>query len=496
MDLKLFGKLPFLGISLLLLAHLSACAKNKADYGTLEEIIKPNQIATTVFENFNQAEQSILNTQKKEDKEILDQKMEDLLDQYLKLGVNVKEGLVYETTVNYEGYSRLRSNRDLKFLKLSEAIRSKIETPDSTLNKTNKEVKALAINAYNFTVMKLITRNYIFQGKPLNSIRDLRNRFDFDKDSIFKNPKVLVFSGRTMTLDQLQNLALNIPDDEKVFSAQNDFNTIDRPNSNSDARVIFALSKGCISCAVLLDEAYRANKLDEQLNEITRLSFRIPLFFKNDHIQKITSISGLFRQHDDVFKGQKNNLSKFFQTFGPFRIYNNIEYLTFDWSLNQIQSQPPITTDQVVVVQPPKENPCKAFLQNTSYMAIASCNKIVSARTSDSYKYSLELAHLCLIKRSNGSKSTYKIIGIIEEYDEDNKNSETRLDMETDQTTLDNKTEILSFRHKAREISDIEFDFQRLELKISQRFRFWSLDMFKKKKQRSFVLGCEKVSIP
>ncbi len=474
-----FGRNIF-DISLIsMLLVLGACGKKSADYGDITPIQTDTKLPNLTYDsNDTNNDPSVLDNNNPDDRLILAQNMDDLLDRFYKMGVKVDEGQTFVTKVNYEGLYQLRNGLDSKYMKLVEAIRLKIESPTALDGKSENFKKAFLINAYNFNVIQIIVRNFMKNGQQIDSIRDIRGRLDFDQNTIFKQKNLLKIAGNLLSFEQLENNILEI-------SPPNTPNT-------KDSRVIFALAKGCRTCAVLLDEAYRERKLQEQLSEITRLSMRLATTVTNDHVNKITNLNQLFKWNKSIFDQVKiGGIAAFMQVYGILRTYDNLTYLPFDWNLNQISAPAPINTNDIPIITAPKENPCLTFIKGTNFKSLASCQKVINGQTSNSYKYTTELAHLCVLSKTDSNKqTTIRVVGRLEEYDNKRNDQEVRLDLSTTEYTMDKRTGILSYRHKAREISEVEYDTQRMELKISQRFRFWSMDMFKKKQQRSFILSC------
>ncbi|OFZ17328.1 MAG: hypothetical protein A2X86_02420 [Bdellovibrionales bacterium GWA2_49_15] len=467
-----------LGVCSVLLL-LGGCGKKSADYGDVTPIQTTTKLPNLTYDSNNtNGDSGVLDNNNPEDRLILAQNMDDLLDRFYKMGVRVEEGQTFVTKVNYEGLYQLRNGLDSKYMKMVEAIRLKIENPAALDGKTENFKKAFLINAYNFNVIQIIVRNFMKNGKKIESIRDIRGRMDFDQNTIFKQKDLLKVAGNLLSFEQLEGKILEISP----------------PNSTGtkDARVIFALSKGCNNCAVLLDEAYREKKLEEQLNEITRLSMRLTSMVTNDHVNKITNLNQLFKWNKSIFDQTKvGGIAPFMQVYGILRTYENISFLPFDWNLNSVNAPTPINTGDIPIITAPKENPCLTFIKGTNFISLASCQKVVNGQTSTAYKYTTELAHLCVLKKTEANKpTTIRVVGRLEEFDEKRNDQEVRLDLSTTEYKQDQRTGILSYRHKAREISEVEYDTQRMELKVSQRFRFWSLDMFKKKQQRSFILSC------
>ena len=182
-----FGRNIF-DISLIsMLLVLGACGKKSADYGDITPIQTDTKLPNLTYDsNDTNNDPSVLDNNNPDDRLILAQNMDDLLDRFYKMGVKVDEGQTFVTKVNYEGLYQLRNGLDSKYMKLVEAIRLKIESPTALDGKSENFKKAFLINAYNFNVIQIIVRNFMKNGQQIDSIRDIRGRLDFDQNTIFK----------------------------------------------------------------------------------------------------------------------------------------------------------------------------------------------------------------------------------------------------------------------------------------------------------------------
>lgn len=159
---------------------------------------------------------------------------------------------------------------------------------------------AFWINAYNAFTIKLITVNY-----PLSSITDLDGGNPWDV-------KRIKLDGRTLSLNQIEN-------------------EIIRPQFN-EARIHFAVNCAAKSCPPLMNKAWTAEKIEEDLERQTRQ------FINNNNFNVISSnsvkISKIFEWYASDFDGIVSFLNRYTNT----RIKDNasIEYLEYDWALNSL----------------------------------------------------------------------------------------------------------------------------------------------------------------
>ena len=200
--------------------------------------------------------------------------------------------------VNYKGFIKdsVGLNRYLKLL--SDNV------PDSSLTKNEKF--AYWINAYNAFTVKLITQNY-----PLKSIKDLGTTAT--KNSPW-DKKFFKIGGKEMTLNIIEHEILR-----KQFN---------------DPRLHFAINCASYSCPKLLNSAFEANTLNEQLNERA-------IDFLNDTTKNSITISSAKLSSILLWYGEdftKTGLSKieYINNYSRIKILptTKIEYLKYNWALN------------------------------------------------------------------------------------------------------------------------------------------------------------------
>jgi len=216
------------------------------------------------------------------------------------LGTYVEDGLV--------DYAGLKSDPEDLNNYLSQTSSVSKETFDGW---TESEQLAFLINLYNAQTLDLIIGNY-----PVKSIKDIAKK----SGGPWEQPIVNLF-GDKITLNALEHeiIRKNYP----------------------EPRVHFALVCAAMGCPVLIDQAYNASTLDEQLEEQTKIfllnkeknSINIkqktlmlsPIFdwFKQDFITKSGSVIEFVNPYFD------NQANKKFK----------IKYTHYDWSLNDQASK-------------------------------------------------------------------------------------------------------------------------------------------------------------
>jgi hypothetical protein len=203
--------------------------------------------------------------------------------------------------VDYRGFIRdsLQLNQYLQLLSTN---------PPNEKNWSPDEQLAYWINAYNAYTIQLIIRHY-----PVVSIRDIGSK--------------------------IQIPFVNSPWDIKFISIGNhvyDLNNIEHGiirERFDEPRIHFALVCAARSCPRLLNRAYTASGLDEQLSAQGRNFLNDPA--KNRIAADRVEISKLF----DWYKGdftKKGSLIDFLNRFSSEKINPKaqIKYLDYDWTLN------------------------------------------------------------------------------------------------------------------------------------------------------------------
>lgn len=175
---------------------------------------------------------------------------------------------------------------------------------DSTALRGKKQL-AFFINAYNLFAIKLV-----IDHSPKKSIRDIGSWFS----PVWQKPAG-VLAGKTISLDTIEH---------KILRKMN------------DPRIHFAIVCASMSCPDLRIEAYKANSIDQQLDEQTKAFIANPskgmkLKGKNIYLSKIfTWFSEDFSKKKDE-KEILRFLAQYNLEAGRFSSFDSIEY---DWRLN------------------------------------------------------------------------------------------------------------------------------------------------------------------
>ncbi|MGB0431278.1 MAG: DUF547 domain-containing protein [Bacteroidia bacterium] len=208
----------------------------------------------------------------------------------------LKEHVSPYGNVDYKGFKN-----DEKIL---DAYLDQLKSEYPTKTWTRNDKMAYWINCYNAFTVKAILNHY-----PIKSITEIKPD---NAKSIWKL-KWITIEGNLLSLDQIENEIL-------------------RPNFN-DARIHFAINCASVSCPPLRNEAFVAGKLNDQLNQQTRM------FFADTKRNKITSNNAQLSQIFDWFSTDfktNGSLVSFVNKYSKIKINPNtkITYLDYDWSLN------------------------------------------------------------------------------------------------------------------------------------------------------------------
>lgn len=168
------------------------------------------------------------------------------------------------------------------------------------------EQLAYWINAYNAFTVKLIVDHY-----PVESIKDIKNGIPF-VNTVW-DIKFINIEGHNYDLNNIEHGIIR-----KYF---------DEP------RIHFAINCASVSCPKLLNEAYVADRLDQQLTTAARAFLADPL--RNQVSEyKVSSIFSWFRGD---FKKQSGSLIEFINNYAPQTIPLDAEltFLDYNWQLNE-----------------------------------------------------------------------------------------------------------------------------------------------------------------
>lgn len=166
---------------------------------------------------------------------------------------------------------------------------------------SREEKLAFYINAYNVLTIKLILDNW-----PVDSIRDIGNFFKGPWDGV-----VLENADGQLTLDDIEH---------------NIIRTLNEP------RIHFAVNCASVSCPDLRHEAYRADRLDEQLDDQTRLFLNNEkgLLLEGNRV-RLSKIFDWYGEDFEVF----GSLDNFIKLYRPELEFNDVRTnLRYNWNLN------------------------------------------------------------------------------------------------------------------------------------------------------------------
>jgi hypothetical protein len=219
-----------------------------------------------------------------------------LFDELLKKHVTPK-GMV-----NYKGFIQDKTKLE-KYLDLLSN-----NAPDRKTWSKNEQL-AYWINAYNAFTIKLIVDNY-----PVKSIKDLDPKVSIPLVNTVWHIKFFKIGGQDASLDEIEHKILR-----KEFE---------------EPRIHFAINCASISCPKLLNEAFRSDIIDYQLDKVAKS-------FINDPSQnKITPNKIEISQIFSWFKGdftKNGSLIDYLNQYSSVKISSNakISHLNYDWSLNE-----------------------------------------------------------------------------------------------------------------------------------------------------------------
>lgn len=205
--------------------------------------------------------------------------------------------------VNYAGFQKDSSLLYAYLQTLQEA------TPNENLW-TQNEQKAFWINAYNAFTIKLILKYY-----PIQSIKDIGSSIKIPFINTPWDIKFIKINQEKLDLNNIEHSKLR--------------------NHFKDARIHFALVCASVSCPVLLNEAYIAEKLDEQLDAQARI------FIKDMSRNILTvneiKISKIFEWYSMDFTSYGVSIIDYINQYAPIVINANakISYIDYNWRLNE-----------------------------------------------------------------------------------------------------------------------------------------------------------------
>ena len=205
----------------------------------------------------------------------------------------LKKHVSEDGKVNYYGFKK--DKKELNIYIDSLTTQSEVE------NFNENEKLAFWINAYNALTVDLILKNY-----PLKSIKDIKKPWD---------QRLWKFGDKWFNLNDIEH---------KILRKMN------------EPRIHFAIVCASISCPNLLNEAFIAENLEEQLNKVTKSFLEDKT--KNVITQKKLQLSKIFKWFAKDFKVD-GSLIDFLNLYSTLEISDKakINYLDYDWGLNESQ---------------------------------------------------------------------------------------------------------------------------------------------------------------
>lgn len=213
----------------------------------------------------------------------------------------LKKHVAENGQVNYKGFIKDSTTLNTYLKQLS-------SNPAQTTWPVNEQL-AYWINAYNAYTIQLIIRHY-----PLKSIKDIGSKI---KIPFVNTPWDLKFIRLGQTTYDLNNIEHDIL--RKKFN---------------EPRIHFAIVCASVSCPRLLNQAYTAAQLDQQLEAHTRA------FINDPNRNKITAnqvqLSAIFNWFTGDFT-KKGSLTDFINKYAKVKIKPGakITFMDYNWNLNE-----------------------------------------------------------------------------------------------------------------------------------------------------------------
>ncbi len=213
----------------------------------------------------------------------------------------VKKHVETDGFVDYKGFIGDSSELN-KYLKLLSSAHP------NDKNWSKNEQMAYWINAYNAFTVKLIVQNY-----PVASIKDIKHGVAF-VNSVW-DIKWIKIEGYTYDLNNIEHNILR-----PVFK---------------DARIHAAVNCASFSCPRLRNEAFTAEKLENQMEDAMKKFVNDPT--RNKITAQKVEISEIFKWFRNDFERDGGSVRGFINKFSTQKIgeKTDLNYLTYDWRLNE-----------------------------------------------------------------------------------------------------------------------------------------------------------------
>ncbi len=216
---------------------------------------------------------------------------------------------VLQSCVNSEGwldYNGLKRDR----AKFDQYI-SLLENTHPNDSWSKNEQLAYWINAYNAFTIQLVLDHY-----PVNSIKDIKRGVPY-VNSVW-DIKFIKIGGKEYDLNNIEHGIIR-----KKFN---------------DPRIHFAVNCASYSCPSLSNRAYTAAKLNEQLDAMTYAFFADKR--KNKISAELLQLNSIMKWYKVDFTKGGQSLVDFVNKYTKTNIQSDakVEYLDYDWSLNEQKS--------------------------------------------------------------------------------------------------------------------------------------------------------------
>lgn len=177
---------------------------------------------------------------------------------------------------------------------------------DNSNSFSSNEKKALLINLYNLSAIKLLAENY-----PVSSPQAIAGFYD---------KKIIKYNNSSLSLNDLENNILR-----KEFK---------------DPCLHFVLVCGALGCPPITNFAYTPIKLEEQLNEQVKISLDNSEFIKVNANDKTVLLSEIFKWYEEDFLREHKSVINFINKYRTQIIDENYstDYYPYDWKINDIKS--------------------------------------------------------------------------------------------------------------------------------------------------------------
>ena len=171
---------------------------------------------------------------------------------------------------------------------------------------TKDDQLAFLINAYNAFTIKLIINHF-----PIKSIKDIGSFFS----SPWKKEFFSLF-GEKSYLDKIEHETIR-----KQFN---------------EPRIHFAVNCASISCPSLFPEAFTGNKLNSQLDKVTKHFLNNRTKNMYDKTKQILHLSKIFKWYAGDFEKKFKSIENFVKKYLTDITIKDIEYMDYDWNLNTV----------------------------------------------------------------------------------------------------------------------------------------------------------------